>query len=233
MASFRSRRSSLPPKPTTATASPCRASTPTRASLRSSAGSGTVFHGISSLILLFYSLPTSSASSTSSDNSPAVGASAPPATTAADAATVPLPVDVAATEDIIVFAAATKNGTIQLNNSSYSFLKSDASKMIHAAERLGTGIETDGITTLVLNTSAYFFKKTVDLIDFKENRQVSYEYKRYENPTTVLLEEKISILEGAESTVILASGIFNIRRLTSLMLTSVIFKKTDVVIIIY
>ena len=37
----------------------------------------------------------------------------------------------------------------------------------NAAERLGTGIETDGITTLVLNTSAYFFKKTVDLIDFK------------------------------------------------------------------
>lgn len=70
--------------------------------------------------------------SNNSDNSPAVGASAPPATTAADAATVPLPVDVAATEDIIVFAAATKNGTIQLNNSSYSFLKSDASKMIHA-----------------------------------------------------------------------------------------------------
>ena len=37
----------------------------------------------------------------------------------------------------------------------------------NAAERLGRGIETDGITTPVVNTSAYFFKKTVDLIDFK------------------------------------------------------------------
>jgi hypothetical protein len=37
----------------------------------------------------------------------------------------------------------------------------------YAAERLGRGIVTDGITTPVVNTSAYFFKKTADLIDFK------------------------------------------------------------------
>jgi len=37
----------------------------------------------------------------------------------------------------------------------------------NAAERLGRGIVTDGITTPVVNTSAYFFKKTADLIDFK------------------------------------------------------------------
>jgi hypothetical protein len=34
-------------------------------------------------------------------------------------------------------------------------------------ERLGRGIVTDAITTPVVNTSAYFFKKTADLIDFK------------------------------------------------------------------
>lgn len=34
-------------------------------------------------------------------------------------------------------------------------------------ERLGRGIATDAITTPVVNTSAYFFKKTADLIDFK------------------------------------------------------------------
>ncbi|RZB93543.1 Cystathionine gamma-synthase 1, chloroplastic isoform E [Glycine soja] len=44
------------------------------------------------------------------------------------------------------------------------------------------------------------------LIIWQENRQVSYEYGRYGNPTTVVLEEKISALEGAESTVIMASG---------------------------
>jgi cystathionine gamma-synthase len=85
-------------------------------------------------------------------------------------------------------------------------LKSDASKTIHAAERLGRGIVTDGITTPVVNTSAYFFKKTADLIDFKEKRQTSYEYGRYGNPTSTVLEEKISELEGAESTILMASG---------------------------
>ena len=34
-------------------------------------------------------------------------------------------------------------------------------------ERLGRGIVTDAITTPVVNTSAYFFNKTADLLDFK------------------------------------------------------------------
>ncbi|KAI3785239.1 hypothetical protein L1987_44354 [Smallanthus sonchifolius] len=87
-----------------------------------------------------------------------------------------------------------------------SFLKGDGSVAIHAGERLGRGIVTDAITTPVVNTSAYFFKKTSQLIDFKEKRHVSFEYGRYGNPTTEVLEEKISQLEGAESTLILASG---------------------------
>jgi len=87
-----------------------------------------------------------------------------------------------------------------------SFLSSDGSLAIHAGERLGRGIVTDAITTPVVNTAAYFFKKTAQLIDFKEKRHESFEYGRYGNPTTVVLEEKISALEGAESTVMLASG---------------------------
>ncbi|KAF6148145.1 hypothetical protein GIB67_011920 [Kingdonia uniflora] len=39
-----------------------------------------------------------------------------------------------------------------------------------------------------------------------EGRHESFEYGRYGNPTTVVLEEKISALEGAESTLLLASG---------------------------
>ncbi|XP_055803367.1 cystathionine gamma-synthase 1, chloroplastic-like [Solanum dulcamara] len=87
-----------------------------------------------------------------------------------------------------------------------SFLNSDGSVAIHAGERLGRGIVTDAITTPVVNTSAYFFNKTSDLIDFKEKRRASFEYGRYGNPTTVVLEEKISALEGAESTLMVASG---------------------------
>lgn len=88
----------------------------------------------------------------------------------------------------------------------YSFLSSDGSVAIHAGERLGRGIVTDAITTPVVNTSAYFFKKTSDLIDFKEKRAKSFEYGRYGNPTTAVVEEKLSALEGAESTLIMASG---------------------------
>lgn len=94
-----------------------------------------------------------------------------------------------------------------LANAKYSsFLTSDGSVAIHAGERLGRGIVTDAITTPVVNTSAYFFKKTSELIDFKEKRRASFEYGRYGNPTTVVAEEKISALEGAESTLLLASG---------------------------
>ncbi|GMY13723.1 cystathionine gamma-synthase 1, chloroplastic [Fagus crenata] len=87
-----------------------------------------------------------------------------------------------------------------------SIFSSDASLTIHAGERFGRGIVTDAITTPVVNTSAYFFNNTAQLIDFKEKRRVSFEYGRYGNPTTVVAEEKISALEGAESTLIMASG---------------------------
>ncbi|KAK4783178.1 hypothetical protein SAY86_007552 [Trapa natans] len=93
-----------------------------------------------------------------------------------------------------------------LDRKEVSFLSSNGSLAIHAGERLGRGIVTDAITTPVVNTSAYFFKKTAELIDFKEKRRASFEYGRYGNPTTVVAEEKISALEGAESTLIMASG---------------------------
>ncbi|KAL2329939.1 hypothetical protein Fmac_017520 [Flemingia macrophylla] len=182
-----------------------------RRNFRASGGSGAAFHGVSSLILRFPPNFQRQLSTKARRNCSNIGVAQIVAASWSNNATVPLPVDVAADEDVVVSAdavnAAAENGGVQLKRSSYSsFLKSDASKTIHAAERLGRGIVTDGITTPVVNTSAYFFKKTADLIDFKENRQVSYEYGRYGNPTTVVLEEKISALEGAESTVIMASG---------------------------
>ncbi|GAV77576.1 Cys_Met_Meta_PP domain-containing protein [Cephalotus follicularis] len=87
-----------------------------------------------------------------------------------------------------------------------SLLRSDSSIAVHAGERLGRGIVTDGITTPTCNTSVYFFKTTSELIDFKEKRRESFEYGRYGNPTTAVAEEKISALEGAESTLLMASG---------------------------
>ncbi|KAJ0988278.1 hypothetical protein J5N97_006634 [Dioscorea zingiberensis] len=83
---------------------------------------------------------------------------------------------------------------------------SDGSLAVHAGERFGRGIVTDGITTPVVNTSAYCFKNSDQLLDFKEGRHVSYEYGRYGNPTTAVLEEKMSALERAETTLFMASG---------------------------
>lgn len=40
----------------------------------------------------------------------------------------------------------------------------------------------------------------------QEKRVVRHEYGRYGNPTTLVLEKKISALEGAESTLVMASG---------------------------
>ncbi|XP_022750670.1 cystathionine gamma-synthase 1, chloroplastic-like isoform X1 [Durio zibethinus] len=142
-------------------------------------------------------------------NSPVSGspssaaAAAQAAAAAAAAAAAPVADVVAVVEGCI------DNGSVQIaasDNSRTSFLSSDGSITVHAGERLGRGIVTDAITTPVVNTSAYFFKKTQELIDFKEKRHKSFEYGRYGNPTTVVAEEKISALEGAESTLIMASG---------------------------
>ncbi|XP_010461152.1 PREDICTED: probable cystathionine gamma-synthase 2 isoform X2 [Camelina sativa] len=94
----------------------------------------------------------------------------------------------------------------EMNNLKPSFLSSDGSLAVHAGERLCREINTTSITTPVVNTTTYFFKNTSDLVDFKEQRIVCHEYTRYGSPTTMVLEEKISALEGAESTLVVASG---------------------------
>nr|XP_018682583.1 PREDICTED: cystathionine gamma-synthase 1, chloroplastic-like isoform X2 [Musa acuminata subsp. malaccensis] len=74
-----------------------------------------------------------------------------------------------------------------------ALFSSDGSLAVHAGERFGRGISTDGITTPVVNTSAYWFSNSDELIDFKEKRHASFEYGRYGNPTTQALEEKMSV----------------------------------------
>ncbi|KAK8673602.1 hypothetical protein V6N13_111928 [Hibiscus sabdariffa] len=136
-------------------------------------------------------------------------ASDSPSSAAASAQAAAAAVTVTVNADVAAVKGCIDNGSVQIggsDNSTTSFLSSDGSITVHAGERLGRGIVTDAITTPVVNTSAYFFKKTQELIDFKEKRHTSFEYGRYGNPTTVVAEEKISALEGAESTLIMASG---------------------------
>ncbi|KAG8501615.1 hypothetical protein CXB51_004056 [Gossypium anomalum] len=138
-------------------------------------------------------------------NGPTSGYPSSAAAAASQAAAASVPVS----DDVAVVEGCIDNDSVQIGDSydsKTSFLSSDGSITVHAGERLGRGIVTDAITTPVVNTSAYFFKKTQELIDFKEKRHTSFEYGRYGNPTTVVAEEKISALEGAESTLIMASG---------------------------
>ncbi|TYI86260.1 hypothetical protein E1A91_D04G052700v1 [Gossypium mustelinum] len=138
-------------------------------------------------------------------NGPTSGYPSSAAAAASQAAAASVPVS----DGVAVVEGCIDNDSVQIGDSydsKTSFLSSDGSITVHAGERLGRGIVTDAITTPVVNTSAYFFKKTQELIDFKEKRHTSFEYGRYGNPTTVVAEEKISALEGAESTLIMASG---------------------------
>nr|KJB11080.1 hypothetical protein B456_001G240300 [Gossypium raimondii] len=128
---------------------------------------------------------------------------------AASAQAAAAAVNATATNDGAALEGCIDNGSVQIggsDNSTTTFLSSDGSITVHAGERLGRGIVTDAITTPVVNTATYFFKNTQELIDFKEKRRQSFKYGRYGNPTTVVAEEKISALEGAESTLIMASG---------------------------
>ncbi|XP_023531479.1 cystathionine gamma-synthase 1, chloroplastic-like [Cucurbita pepo subsp. pepo] len=147
------------------------------------------------------------AASWSNNSPPSPSAAAAAAATSVDAAAA---ASVPAASDAVALEGCVGNESLKveedLGDSRTSVFNSDGSVAIHAGERFGRGRVDDAITTPVVNTSAYFFKKTADLIDFKEKRAVSFEYGRYGNPTTIVAEEKISALEGAESTLIVASG---------------------------
>lgn len=83
---------------------------------------------------------------------------------------------------------------------------SDATIAVHAGERQGRPKVTDALATPIVQTATYFFKDTAELIAFQEGTHSSFEYGRYGNPTTHTVEEKISALEGAETTLLSASG---------------------------
>ncbi|XP_068643816.1 cystathionine gamma-synthase 1, chloroplastic-like [Aristolochia californica] len=126
---------------------------------------------------------------------------------AVPATTTSASVDGAISDGALV-GSCNSNG-VHLSDSATSeapVFSSDGSIAVHAGERLGRRLVTDAITTPVVNTTAYTFKNTAELIDFKEGRHKSYEYGRYGNYTTEVAEAKISALEGAESTLFMASG---------------------------
>jgi cystathionine gamma-synthase len=75
---------------------------------------------------------------------------------------------------------------------------------VHGGER--DAREDSALTTPIHQTSTFWFQDSAELREFAEGRLVRDEYGRYSNPTWRAVERKLNALEGAEATVLFASG---------------------------
>jgi cystathionine gamma-synthase len=82
----------------------------------------------------------------------------------------------------------------------------DSTRAVHGGEREGRPRVADSLTTPIVQTATYWFRDTQEVIDYQEGRHQSFEYGRYGNSTSRVLEEKICALEGGEACVVSASG---------------------------
>jgi cystathionine gamma-synthase len=80
----------------------------------------------------------------------------------------------------------------------------DSTRSVHGGER--EHHDSPALTTPIHQTSTFWFKDSEELRAYAEGRLVRDEYGRYSNPTWRAVERKLSELEGAEATVLFASG---------------------------
>jgi cystathionine gamma-synthase len=80
----------------------------------------------------------------------------------------------------------------------------DSTRSVHGGER---NEHTDAtLTTPIHQTSTFWFRDSEEVRAYAEGRLVRDEYGRYGNPTWRAAERKLSELEGAEASVLFASG---------------------------
>ncbi len=84
---------------------------------------------------------------------------------------------------------------------------------VHGGERDGRPRVSDSLTTPIVQSATYWFRDTQEVIAYQEGRHPSFEYGRYGNPTTRVLEEKLCLLEGGEDCVVSASGMNSVTTL--------------------
>jgi cystathionine beta-lyase/cystathionine gamma-synthase len=70
----------------------------------------------------------------------------------------------------------------------------------------GGNRDADPLTTPIYETTTFVFENAAEVLAFNEGRSKKYLYSRYGNPTVVAVEETIARIEGAESAMLLASG---------------------------
>ncbi len=80
----------------------------------------------------------------------------------------------------------------------------DSTRSVHGGEREHHDGST--LTTPIHQTSTFWFEDSAELRAYAEGRLVRDEYGRYSNPTWRAVERKLNELEGAEASVLFASG---------------------------
>jgi cystathionine gamma-synthase len=80
----------------------------------------------------------------------------------------------------------------------------DSTRSVHGGER--EHHEGATLTTPIHQTSTFWFEDSAEVRAYAEGRLVRDEYGRYSNPTWRAVERKLSELEGAEASVLFASG---------------------------
>jgi cystathionine gamma-synthase len=79
-----------------------------------------------------------------------------------------------------------------------------STRSVHGGERQYRSDHT--VTTPIHQTSTFWFEDSQAVIDYNEGRNPRDEYGRYGNPTWRAVERKLNELEGAEESVLFASG---------------------------
>jgi cystathionine gamma-synthase len=80
----------------------------------------------------------------------------------------------------------------------------DSTRSVHGGER--GNLDDSAITTPIHQTATFWFPNSEELRAFAEGKLKRDEYGRYGNPTWRAVERKLNDLEGAEESVLFASG---------------------------
>ena len=84
-------------------------------------------------------------------------------------------------------------------------MKGKHTELIHRGERVAPGASVP-LTTPIYETSTYAFESAADVERYQDGTLPAYLYSRYENPTVAAAEQKIASLDGAEASLLFASG---------------------------
>jgi cystathionine beta-lyase/cystathionine gamma-synthase len=79
-----------------------------------------------------------------------------------------------------------------------------ATQLIHAGELDRAAVAP--LTTPIYETTTFVFDNAADVVAYNEGRSTKHLYSRYSNPTVIAAEQKLAVLDGAETALLFSSG---------------------------